>query len=302
MIEIPERFVAIIGAREGDPGRAWIRGLPALVTELLDTWRCLPSGTPLYGQVALVVPVRRADGSGAVLKVSWPHAGNRAEPAALTAWQGRGAIRLLERDDARYAMLLERLRPRSAHELRDPFAMISAAGRLVRRLAIPAPPELPRLADVAASWLDRIPAESAALGDPLPRAAVDAAVATARELGPGQPGVIVHGDLHPGNILRGRRAPWLVIDPKGFAGDPAFDSVALLRSCWPELVSGHGVARAVSTFAETAGVEAERVRRWAQARAVVGALWSLRHGDPPGVVEVCREMATALTAPTLVRG
>ena len=30
-------------------------------------------------------------------------------------------------------------------------------------------------------------------------------------------------DLHAGNVLRSEREPWLVIDPKPFVGDPAYD-------------------------------------------------------------------------------
>ena len=31
-------------------------------------------------------------------------------------------------------------------------------------------------------------------------------------------------DLHAGNVLRAQREPWLVIDPKPFVGDPAYDA------------------------------------------------------------------------------
>jgi streptomycin 6-kinase len=36
-----------------------------------------------------------------------------------------------------------------------------------------------------------------------------------------EPTVLLHGDLHHDNILRGRDGQWLVIDPQGVAG-PAF--------------------------------------------------------------------------------
>jgi len=31
-------------------------------------------------------------------------------------------------------------------------------------------------------------------------------------------------DLHAGNVLPAAREPWLVIDPKPFTGDPAYDA------------------------------------------------------------------------------
>jgi streptomycin 6-kinase len=37
--------------------------------------------------------------------------------------------------------------------------------------------------------------------------------------------VLLCTDLHAGNVLSARREPWLVIDPKPFVGDPAFEPV-----------------------------------------------------------------------------
>ncbi|MGW3341908.1 aminoglycoside phosphotransferase family protein [Nonomuraea rubra] len=53
-------------------------------------------------------------------------------------------------------------------------------------------------------------------------------MATARKLGPVQPDLLLHGDLHPRNVLRADREPWLAVDPKGYVGDPAYDDGALL--------------------------------------------------------------------------
>jgi streptomycin 6-kinase len=39
---------------------------------------------------------------------------------------------------------------------------------------------------------------------------------------PSQP--LLATDLHAGNVLRADREPWLVIDPKPFVGDPAYDA------------------------------------------------------------------------------
>lgn len=47
--------------------------------------------------------------------------------------------------------------------------------------------------------------------------------------------VLLHGDLHHDNILQNGDG-WLVIDPKGFIGDPAFEPAAYLCNPIPELL------------------------------------------------------------------
>jgi Aminoglycoside/hydroxyurea antibiotic resistance kinase len=43
--------------------------------------------------------------------------------------------------------------------------------------------------------------------------------------------VLLASDLHAGNVLRPEREPWLVIDPKPFVGDPAYDATQHLFNC-----------------------------------------------------------------------
>ena len=74
-----------------------------------------------------------------MLKVSFPHPGNVHEPDAFAAWDGRGAVRLYERDDEHFAMLLERAQPVTLCELGDGDEIVAVAGRLSRRLSIATP-------------------------------------------------------------------------------------------------------------------------------------------------------------------
>jgi streptomycin 6-kinase len=58
-----------------------------------------------------VAPVRRADGSWAVLKIGFPNDESRSEIAALRHFDGRGMVRLIDADEENCAMLLERIFP-----------------------------------------------------------------------------------------------------------------------------------------------------------------------------------------------
>ncbi|MCS0638214.1 aminoglycoside phosphotransferase family protein [Streptomyces sp. LP05-1] len=285
MIAVPDTFARSTIDREGDPGAAWLARLPRELGELLDRWNCLPDGEVLHGGVGVIVPVRRRGAGTAVLKVSFPHPGNVHEPDAFAAWAGQGAVLLYERDDAQYAMLLERAHPVTLAEAADGDELVTVAARISRRLAVPAPPELPRLRDRAGAWEEQLRADAGELAHTMAPYAVDAAAATLRELGRDQPDVLVHGDLHARNILRADREPWLAVDPKGYAGDPAYDAGTLLKSRAPAflgLSGAHELRRAahrvLDVFAETAGLDRVRVRRWAQLHAVQAAFWGRRHG------------------------
>jgi len=72
-------------------------------------------------------------------------------------------------------------------------------------------------------------------------------------------------DLHAGNVLRAKREPWLVIDPKPFVGDPAYDATQHLFNCYDRLISDPDGT--ISCFADLLGVDGERVRLWTFARA-----------------------------------
>src|SRR3954470_2875401 len=282
MIAMPQEFAQSTVDREGEAGAAWLAELPGIVEELLGRWGCEPDGDVMHGGVGVIVPVRRRAGESAVLKVSFPHPGNVHEPDAFAAWGGCGAVLLHERDDERFAMLLERGQPSTLAEVEDGDEVVTVAGRLNRRLAIPAPPGLPRLREQADAWEKQLCLDAEELPDALPRRVLDTAVATVRELGRAQPDTLIHGDLHARNILRAGREPWLAVDPKGYAGDPAYDGGTLLKSRALMLLEADDLRKAVhrtlDVFAEAAELDRERAQRWAQLHAVQAAFWGRRHG------------------------
>jgi streptomycin 6-kinase len=285
VIEIPEAFARGTVEREGEAGARWLRGLPSLVGELSERWGCTADGDVVHGGVGVVVPLVRGDSTPVVLKVSFPHPGNVHEPDAFAAWGGRGAVELYERDDSRFAMLLERVHGGSLDEVEDIDEVAFVAGRVSRRLAVPAPGGLPRIRDMAEGWERQLLVDRDELDHQLPGAVVDAALGTVRELGPGRLDLLVHGDLHARNILRAEREPWLAVDPKGWAGDPAYDAGTLLKALAPRLIplgdldeQRKAAHRILDVFAEAAGLDRERVGRWAQFHVVQACFWGRRHG------------------------
>lgn len=286
MITVPPGF----GEGLGDGAPQWVAGLPALATKFCARWNLTPDGELMHGFVAVALPVRRRDGSPAVLKLTWVDEETRAEPLALRIWDGRGVVRLLEHDDEHGALLLERLD--HTHTLDNvPIAVaLEAAGRLLRVLRVPAPPEMRR-----AEPGGELAAENAALGHPVSASLLDTAVGFGRELASDAAQILVNEDLHYGNVLRGTREPWLMIDPKPLSGDPEFCVIPLLWNRFRELACPRGLRDRLAALVDIGELDARRAQGWTVLRAVDNWLWALREGDPE-FARTCEDIARTFTA------
>jgi streptomycin 6-kinase len=293
MITIPGPFAARIARDEGEPGRRWLAGLPRLVDDLCEDWALRPAGDPLHGYVAIVLPVTRADGTPAMLKITWRDAETADEPVALAIWNGAGAVLLLERDDVRGALLLERLESRRSLDDEPIEAAVTVAGGLLRRLAVPAPTLRRTLPELARRWIAELPEENAKLGNPVPKPLLDKAIGYCRELGPSAAAQLVNEDLHYFNVLGGIREPWLLIDPKVLSGDPEFGLVPLLWNRFGLMDGDSGVRDRLAALVEIAELDAERARGWTLVRAVDNWLWTRAHDGFP-TAEACARIAAAL--------
>ena len=93
---------------------------------------------------------------------------------------------------------------------------------LLPRLWIPAGPPFRPLADEAAWWAETVRESWGRAGRPFESKLLDAALSALEELPSSQSEqVLLHQDLHADNVLRAEREPWLAIDPKPLAADPA---------------------------------------------------------------------------------
>jgi streptomycin 6-kinase len=81
---------------------------------------------------------------------------------------------------------------------------------------------------------------------------------------PARADALLATDLHAGNVLRAQREPWLVIDPKPFVGDPAYDATQHLLNCTGRLRSDP--IGMIERFAALMDVDPERVQLWTFAR------------------------------------
>ena len=259
--------------RATEDGSAWLAEVPRLVQECAEHWS-LQLGEPFpYAFASVALPAVGADGSEAVLKVGFPDRENEDEGDALAAWDGNGAVRLLERDGKRRALLIERCRPGTSLADVEPDEALGVVIGLLPRLWLPGVAEPFRpLVEEADWWASRMSDRWEAAGRPFERRLVDAAVSALEELAPSQgEQVLLSQDLHGGNVLRAEREPWLAIDPKPLVGEREFGIAALVRSV--EL--GHSRQQVLSRLDRLTaelGLDRERARLWTIGQTIA---WSV---------------------------
>jgi streptomycin 6-kinase len=289
---IPEDFARAVVAFRGAEGEAWLRGLPAIIEACAARWSIEvgPPFLPLYYNY--VAHADGADGARLVLKICFPDDEASTEREAMRLFDGRGAARLIESDAGRGALLLERLEPGTKlSELcdADDEGATSAAASVMRILSV-------------ADWgrgFARHRARHEGTSGPLPARLFDEAETLFRDLNASadEP-VLLHGDLHQGNIIAARREPWLAIDPKGIVGDAAYEVGALLRNPndrilgWPNLPRVMG--RRIRQLSEELGFERVRVRGWGLSQAILASIWSCEERDSPAFGVACAEAIAAV--------
>ena len=246
--------------------KRWLGDLPRAVAELKHRW-ALRLGQPFEGDdvsCGWVAPATRIDGTSVVLKLGMPHFERQHEIEGLRLMSGNPTVKLLEADDHLNAMLLERCMPgTSLREVPEAQQDVVIAGLLKRFWRVP-PPNHPfrHLSEMLRYWSEETERDETRWNDPgLVREGLRAFEQMGRV---STSDVLLATDLHAGNVLKAEREPWLVVDPKPFLGDKAYDATQHLLNSRARLRSHpHDT---INSFADLLEVDRERVRVWTFAR------------------------------------
>jgi len=288
-----QRMIAVFG----DAGRDWLEGLPRLIDEYAERWS-LRIEKPLALSYNYVAAATRADGTPAIFKcgVVADNSTIRAEIAALQHWNGDGAVLVLEADGPNGVMLLERLVPgQEIVELDDRESTRIAAGLMRRLWKAPPSGGFPTVTDWGEAF-GKLRARHDGTTGPLPADLFERGEALYGELVATQRDpILLHGDLHHFNILSAQREPWLIIDPHGVIGEPAFEVGPWLRNTVGSPNGPHAhlyllnqpnarsvLDRRLNDFAELLGIERDRLRDWGIAFSMLSACWSNESGHRAG--------------------
>lgn len=258
--------------RQLPEGLAWLERLPQLVEECRAQWSLELEEPFADAHVSYAAPA-----GDVVLKIQFPDRETEHEAEALRHWDGEGAVRLLEYDAERHAMLLERCRPGTPLALVGQEAALDVFAELLPRLWKRAAAPFRPLAEEAVWWLASLEQTWERFERPFERELLDAAVTALRELPPTQgEQVLLHQDLHGDNVLAAEREPWLVIDPKPLVGEREFGLAPIIRSF--ELGDAElDVVRRFDRLTSELSLDRERARGWAIGQTLAWSFGSRYH-------------------------
>lgn len=266
--------------RLGDVGREWAAHLPDALADFCRA-HCLTIEGSMPGSYCPLWKAVDQSGSPFVIKALLPDSDQASALEALPTMNGLLPTVATDDRSGLVAMPLAvpgtTLEQRLLDDRQATVILATCASRL--KTEPPTHHQCRPLTEIAAvfdrTWAS-VPTDGREAVD-LARATFDQLLATTTEQS------LLHGDLHHGNVLR-HHDEWVVIDPKGFVGDPASEIAALLgnpSSLTEQLQIEPSIwQQRIETYADVTGHPAERLRDWAFAQGVVRALWSLEDNEP----------------------
>lgn len=293
-MNLQHAYTSTIVKAFGETGARFLADLPALIDEASARWgltniQTVPNLS--YNFVAYAESPfpfgRGARGEGDVtLKIGIPRDELTNEIAALRLFNGEGACQLIDADEERGFLLLERLQPgEMLSTLEDDEEATRISAEVMKRVwrfdfaALHAE----RSAFIQLSdWFDGLKRLRKIFNGgtgPLDEKLVARVEQSTKEFfTENHSPILMHGDLHHFNILSSGRG-WLAIDPKGVIGPACYEVGPLMINPWGMSLQGSQLElrmkRRVDVLHEHLGFERERIIEWSIAHAILSAWWGI---------------------------
>jgi streptomycin 6-kinase len=302
-MNLPPEFVSNIQNTFRESGYAFLEALPDSIAQASARWGLAdiqPAPTLSYNFVAFARHLPSPAGRGAggevrdvVLKMGVPNREFLSEMEALRFFNGEGACKLIDYDEEKYWMLLERLNPgRMLATLEEDEEATHIAAEVMKKIWRPLesgglPPvqeQAPGLHNFIqlSDWFDglkRLRQRFNGGTGPLAENHVRRVERSVKDFFvENHNPVLLHGDFHHYNILSSERG-WLIIDPKGVIGPAGYEAGPLLMNPWGKLLEGSDyrriTKRRIDILHEHLGFERERIHEWGLAHAVLSTWWGI---------------------------
>ena len=321
-MNLPPDFISNIQNVFEEDGTAFLKALPDLIAEASARWGLTdvePVSNLSFNFVAFanrpstaLTIGRSAQDERVVLKIGVRNDELISEMAAMRLFAGDGACRLIDSDEERGFLLLERLTPgvmlstleddeqatHIAAEVMQKIWRDLESGSLLpntRQQAVGLQNKFIRLSD----WFDGLKKLRAKFNGgtgPFDKNLVERVEQSVRDFFiENHKPVLMHGDFHHFNILSSERG-WLVIDAKGVIGPAGYEVGPFLINPWGNMLNGirqkRMTERRFDILHEHLGFERERIREWGLAHAVLSAWWDIE--DNTGRGEYALDFAAML--------
>jgi streptomycin 6-kinase len=298
-MNFPADFTRNILASFEDEGRKWLANLPALIEEASRRWGLndiQPVPNLSYNFVAFATRPERSGTFSAtkskdkvVLKIGVPHRELVSEMTALKLFDGDGVCQLIDCDEEKGFLLIERLEPGAMlADLENDDERTQIAMDVMRKLwrSVPAAGDggLSKRFIQLEDWfaeLKNIRAEFDGGTGSFPKEILERVESLLPELFTDEY-QLIHGDFHHFNVLSSERG-WLAIDPKGVVGPVGYEIGPLMLNPWDNSMDRTPfkvrAKRRVDILSEGLGWAREEIIQWSTAHAVLSAWWDYPNGD-----------------------
>ena len=214
-------------------GQSWLLGLPTLIDQLTQQWGLVVSEVITVDATASwVAHCLDSRDRPVVLKIGFPHTEARDEIPGLLVWQDCGAVPIIDTAMDANALLMEPCTPGTTLRRQPEPRQDEVIARMLKGLwtAEPGPghPFRP-LSEMVDHWISEQTTERQT--DALTQEGTET---YQRLLATTTKQVLMPTDLHAGNILAHGES-WILIDPKPYVGDPAYDITQHLLNCTERL-------------------------------------------------------------------
>ncbi|MEU9321084.1 aminoglycoside phosphotransferase family protein [Streptomyces sp. NPDC048295] len=273
--------------RFGPQVAQWCADTPYLIARLTSRWNLSLGESLPDGASSITLRCQWPDGTPAVLKLS-PDRALLAEQAGMLGWfaaSGRVPSVLAVDEDAG-AMVLEAVVPGTPAEDMPAASLSGQWSALLAALHGVAPPPRPRV--LRGRCEEAFARVGRRLSEPAISARIDvttwsrAIQRCERLLDTQATTVLLHGDLHLGNVLDGGAGRGLMaIDPKACVGDPCFDAVDYVLAG----AGLEGVETRCARVAAACGLDDDRLHAWSQVIAPFAAIAHLGNGGEEPVID-----------------
>ncbi len=277
---------------------SFLANLRLLIGEACELWD-LSEVQPVPNLSYNFVAFAKRGGGDVILKIGVPNPELTSEMEALKLFNGDGACRLIDCDEKKGFLLLERLKPgKMLAELENDdertHIAVDVMQYLIYRRGGVTPPLQGNFIQLS-DWFSALKKIRPKFGGtgPFPKKLLEGVEAFLAEAMHASP-LLMHGDFHHFNILLSERG-WLAIDPKGVIGPAGYEIGPLMINPWGSLSDGVSfkaqTKRRMSILAERLGWDQESILKWATAHAVLSTWWDMQEDGTGGEYSLwCAEM------------